>query len=414
MPDRLLNKNFLLLVQARFVSSLGHQATNIAVIYWVMEATGSATQMGLVAMLGSIPGLLAGPIGGFLADRYSRKWIMIVNDLFRAGVLIALPILLWSDIDVDLVMIYIYFATFAMAASGSLFIPAVGALLPQLVPKTSLNQANSLNQGSMALTNLLGQGAGGVLYRLLGPALLFLADAVTYFISALSIFFIDEPENGRKDDDDQQQTILAAFLHDTREGIGYCWNQIALRKILLAALVVNFFAAPTMVLLPMLVDRTYGLPADWYGYFVASMVAGSIVGMVVTGTMNLTGRRRWVGCFAGFGVGGLGFLAIGLAPHHYLVALLFFTMGTGTSIMNVLVISRVQGAVDSNMLGRVMAAINVLAMGVVPIAMLLAGLVTDALDQNVLPIFLVSGVVALGFSAWLAFDRDIRGYLGES
>ncbi|MCB1692595.1 MAG: MFS transporter [Pseudomonadales bacterium] len=405
----MLNKNFLLLVQARFVSTLGQQATYIALMYWVMEATGSATQMGLVAMLGSIPGLLAGPVGGFMADRYRRKWILVGCDLFRAVILVVLPLMFWLDAPIEAILAYVYFFSFVMAASGSLFLPAAGALLPQLVPKVSLTRANSIHEGSTALTNLLGQAAGGVLYRLLGPALMFVIDAITYFLSALSILFIAEP--ARSNERETSDSIVRDFIRDTREGVGYCWNQIGLRKILLAALVVNFFAAPTMVLLPLLVDRTYGLEADWYGYFVALFVGGSIVGMAITGVLNLSGRGRWIGAFTGFTIGGIGFLAIGMAPPLMFAAGAFFTVGLGTSIMNVSLISRIQSVVDPDMLGRVMAAVNVLAMAVVPIAMMLAGVITDALDQNVLPVFIASGVSVLVFAAWLGFDNDIRAYL---
>jgi DHA3 family macrolide efflux protein-like MFS transporter len=408
--ERLLNRNFLLLLQARSVSNLGQQASHIAIIYWVMQATGSATQMGVVAMLGSIPALLAAPIGGFLADRYSRKWIMIGNDLFRAVILVVLPFLLWSEVDVTWIMIYVYLATFAMAASGSIFMPAVGAILPQLVPKQTLTRANSLTQGSSALTSLLGQGLGGVLFRVLGPALLFLMDAFTYLLSAISILFIGEPARATREVP-VERTIADAFVRDTKEGIGYCWQQVGLRKILLAALVVNFFAAPTIVLLPLLVDRTYGLAADWYGYFVALMVLGNIAGMLLTGTLNLTRKKRWAWATGGFTVGGIAFLAIGFAPPLPVTAGLFFTLGAGTSVLNVLLISKVQASVAADILGRVMAALNVLSIGVVPIAMLVAGTITDALHQNVLPIFLASGVVSLVFSAWLANDRDIREYL---
>ncbi len=168
-----------------------------------------------------------------------------------------------------------------------------------------------------------------------------------------------------------------------------------------------------MVLLPLLVDRTYGLAADWYGYLVAVLITGNLAGMALTGTVNLDGRSRWLGCFLGFGIGGAGFLFIGFAPHLYILVGLLFAIGAGTSVMNILLIAKVQAAVPSTILGRVMAAMGVLAQAVVPVALLLAGVVTDALDQNVLPVFLISGVAALTFSAWLALDRDIRHYLSS-
>lgn len=412
LPRKLFNRNFILLLQARFVSQVGQEASRLAVMYLVMEVTGSATQMGVVAMLSALPALLAAPVGGFMADRYSRKWIMIGNDLFRGLILAALPVLLWLGASTPIVMAYIYLLSFVAAASGALFTPAVGALTPDLVPKARLDQANSLTQGSAALTSLLGQGLGGVLYRLLGPATLFLADAVSYIASAILLMFVREPRVTRQAQ--AQQRLADAFFADTREGFAYCWHQPGLRKILLSALVINFFAAPTMVLLPLLVDRTYLLTADWYGYFVATTVIGTIAGMMITGTVDFAGPRRFIASILGFALSGVGFLGVGFAPPLPLAIAMFFLIGFGSAIMNVLLISRLQANVESHVLGRVMAAVNMLASATIPLAMLIAGIVTDALGQNVLPVFIASGVAALGFVAWLASDSDIRAYMSGS
>jgi DHA3 family macrolide efflux protein-like MFS transporter len=410
-PGRLFNRSFLMLLQARFVSVLGQEATRIAMLYLVMKVTGSATQMGIVAMLGAIPSVLAAPIGGFLADRYSRKWIMIANDVTRGLLLLALPVMLWANIPASLVMGFIYFMAFMLAASGAIFMPSVSAILPQIVPAPDLNRANSLTQGSSALTSLLGQGMGGVLYRVLGPATLFFANAVTYLASALCIAFIREPPRPRKEI--AGDSMLAAFVADTGEGVAYCWRQKGLRKILLSALVINFFAAPTTVLLPLLVDRTYALPPDWFGYFVAVTVLGNIFGMAVTGIFPFDGTRRWIAAFSGFALAGFGFLGIGFAPPVYVTVGLFFLVGAGTSILSVLIVSKLQASVPTDLLGRVMAAVNVLSSATVPVAMLIGGIVTDALDRNVLPVFIASGIACIGFVAWLVADRDIRAYMSS-
>lgn len=408
-PARLLNKNFLLLVQARFVSNLGHAATHIAMVYWVMQNTGSATQMGIIAALGALPGVLAAPVGGFLADRFSRKYIMIINDLFRAGVIVILPVMMFGGVPEHLVLYYLYFTSFVMAASGALFLPAAGALMPQLVPKDALNQANSLTQGTTTATQLMGQGVGGILYRLLGPATLFLIDAITYFISALSLFFIREPE--RAEPANTGKKILASFVDDTKEGIAYCWNEAGLRKILLAALVLNFFAGPTFMLLPLLVDKGLGLPPDWFGYFLASYLAGSLAGMGITGTMNFRGRSRFIGVMVGYGVGGVCFVAIGMALPAFASAAVLFLLGAGLALTNVLTMARVQESVPTEILGRVLAAMSVMAMGIVPIAMVLAGIVVDLMNQNVLPVFLATGVAISAFSMWLGSDENVRDFL---
>lgn len=79
------NKNFFLVWQGLFVSQIGTQLFNFALLYWVLEVTGSATQMGFVMMAAAIPTLLLGPFAGTLADNISRKQLIIWADVLRGA-----------------------------------------------------------------------------------------------------------------------------------------------------------------------------------------------------------------------------------------------------------------------------------------------------------------------------------------
>ena len=77
----LLNRDFLLLWQGQTISGIGVSLYQIAMLYWLLENTGSATTMGLVAMFSALPGVLLGPFGGAIADRFSRRKLIVFGDL---------------------------------------------------------------------------------------------------------------------------------------------------------------------------------------------------------------------------------------------------------------------------------------------------------------------------------------------
>ncbi|MCH9015970.1 MAG: MFS transporter, partial [Gemmatimonadetes bacterium] len=190
----LFNRNFILLWQGQFVSQVGNQAYLIALMFWLLEHTGSVALMGMVLMTSSLPGVLLGPLAGAFVDRHSRKAIIVGSDLARGLAVAVLAITMVTSDSTELIIATLFVVAVVNGVAAAVFNPAVGAAIPDLVPPTSLRGANSLNQMSVQAASFLGLAAGGTLYALFGPVVLFTTDAISFLLSGLSEFFIRLPQ----------------------------------------------------------------------------------------------------------------------------------------------------------------------------------------------------------------------------
>src|SRR5436305_9496145 len=149
-PARLWNRNFFLLWQGQTVSQLGNQAFMIAIAFWLKEDTNSATLIGLLMTVSTLPGVLLAPFGGTYADRHSRIRILIACDVLAGLAVLAQGLAMhqsWLSVH-GLIVLLLFVAIFD-GDMRALFMPALKSAIPDLVPGERLAAANSLNQFSI-------------------------------------------------------------------------------------------------------------------------------------------------------------------------------------------------------------------------------------------------------------------------
>jgi MFS family permease len=410
-PSRLFNRNFFLLWQGQLVSQIGSQAFAIAMMFWIKHTTGSATLMGMIMMVSMLPSVVLGPLGGAFADRYSRRRIIILSDVINGIVVLTLAgLMLLSPDTTAAIIIWLFVVSVMVAIVGSFFRPAISASIPDLVPPAKVAAANSLNSFSVQLSTFVGQGAGGILFRLLGAPILFLIDGVTYLFSAFSESFITIPQVPRTDNSETMSTVRS-FLHDIAEGLRYVWKRIGLRNLLLGATLLNFFSMPIILLLPFYVEDFLHATPDWYGFILAGFGLGAMMGYLFAGTVKLTGSvRSWLMVTLLF-VQTLSLGALGLITARFVALVLMFFIGIMNGIFNVNVTTILQVSTPSGIRGRVFGLLSTLANGLSPIAMALSGVVADLVNQNVPVIYVTCGAITATLSIPLALNREFRDFL---
>lgn len=390
---KLFNKNFVLLWQGQFVSQIGTQISAITLIFLIKDLTNHASLMGLSIMIFSLAVVLSTPIGGTIADFYSKKLIFIFSDLAGGIISFTLSFIIFKFFKYkSLIIFFIFLAQSVYGLNSAFFNTAMFASIPLIVNKKDLTKANSFKNASQQIAILIGQGIGGVLFKLLGAAFIFFFNGFTYFISALSECFIEIPNIRDKTHNKSNNSSLKTFFKNTKEGLKYLWNEKGIRKLAILFGVYNFFLPAFIILLPFYVEKYLKTGPEWYGFLMGGFSGGAFMGYVFISMLSISGVSRsklivfLLFIFSSIS-GTYGFI------YNKYIALLYYILGGFIlGAFTIVFDTSTQIMVPENLRGRVSGAIGVISQGLMPMGMVLAGIVADVTNKNIPMIYLVCGL----------------------
>lgn len=388
------------------MSQVGSQAFVVAAMFWIKHATQSGTLMGLVMMLGTLPYVLLGSIGGVIADRSSRKRILVVCDLTAGLAVLALSLVMATvPVATTLLIACLCAVSALLGAVGAFFQPAIIAVTPTLVPPERLAAANSLRDGSGDVAALVGQAVGGVALRVLGAPLLFLIDGVSYLFAAASTSLAAIPRTTGDATDGERPGIRDSL----RQGFAFIGQERGLKSLVIVSTLANFFAAPFVVVLPFFVEDTLRASSDWFGYLIASIGAGGLIGYAIAGgVQRARGAFVLIACLFALSAS---VLTLALVTSRLPAVALLVVLGTAGAVFNVGVVTVLQRRTPDALRGRVFGMVQTLAMATTPVAMLLAGVVADAIGRDARWIFAGCGAALMVVTSVAAAHRPLRDYL---
>jgi MFS family permease len=276
----LAERNFRLLWIGQAVSAMGNALSPVALAFATLQIAHSASALGLVLAASTTAQIVFLPVGGVWADRLPRQLVMLSSDTIRAIAEVILAALLLSG-HAQLWMLIVL--SVADGAAGAFFKPASGALVPQTVSTTHLQQANALIGLSSSTTSVVGPALSGVLVALVGPGWVFAIDAATYVVSAISLAMLHVPPMLSKSKT-SFWAELAAGWHATSSRRWYLVN-------LCSHALWNFAIAAFFVLGPIVAKQHLGGASAW-GLIAASLGVGSLVGGLIA--LRVTPRRPLV------------------------------------------------------------------------------------------------------------------------
>lgn len=347
------NRSFRQLWLGQVVSQMGDWFDTIALYTIILQLTGSGRDVGLLLVARFVPSFLFGPLSGVLADRFSRRSIMIVSDLLRAVVVLGFLFVRRAD---QLWIIYVL--TVFQLAFSTFFEPAKTAAIPSIVEDRELVTANAISSVTWSVMLTLGAAIGGLITGWFGTDVAFVLDALTYLLSAALIASIKVPKRQKRP---KQKLSLGRMLgvSETIEGIKYVKN----RPRVLAFLLVKpawGLGGGILTLLPVFGEKVFPVgksAATGIGVLFAARGIGTAVGPILARRIAGEGERRMQTSIGiAFLIGGVFYVAFGSATSFIFALVVLGIAHCGGSILWVFSTIMLQKEVVDNFRGRVFAA----------------------------------------------------------
>jgi MFS family permease len=334
--DSLLrNARFLRLWIGQGTSFVGDAVSMVALVVPGVEVMGSASAVGGALFARLLP-TIASPLAGVLADRVDRRIVLVASDLARAVLVLGLVFAR------DLATIYVL--VFLMGLARTVFNPTVRAAFPSVVGEGDLTRANALIGGTFSVSIMVGPALGGLMVASIGVDAAFLADAVTYLISAILLSRVPLP---RREGEEEE-----GFVRELRSGFGYLIGARVPLAIVVGAFLTILTINATVPAEVFLARDTFAAGDVGYGLLVSlwggGMVLGSAMMAVLGDRINLV-----LLYFLSIFVGAFALVGTGLAPAFVLALGALTVEGAATGIDNVATDTILQKRVPEAFLGRV-------------------------------------------------------------
>lgn len=379
----LAHRPFAFLWGGQTVSRLGDSLYRIALAWWVLEKTGSATAMGTVLIFTSVPMLVFMLFGGVAADRFTRSRVMLTSDLLRGAVVTAVALLAFGDL---LNLWHVYAASTVFGLVDAFFQPSYAALVPEITPREALPSANSLTSLSGQVVGIVGPALGATIVTLGGTPAAFAFDGLSFFVSAACLTPLLTSHALLK-----VVPQSSSVIHDLREGVRavlaspWLWITIAI-----ASLINISQGGPLSVALPFLVKEHLHADVSALGLLYSMTSVGSVMGAVWLGRFTQI-RRRGIMAYGALFSMGLMILTIGLPISLVGAVLAALMVGLTVTVFGLIWTNTLQELVPPVLLGRVSSIDYLGSFVFLPIGYGVAGWATDLLGAPL--VFLIGGSV---------------------
>ncbi len=346
----LRHRDFRLLWSGLVISNVGSWMQFVALGYLVDRLTQSPLYLGILAVSQAIPRILFSIIGGAIADRMDRRWLLFASNLFLACTAVVLTVLTVTG----RIQIWEILTIGALNAAAQAFdMPARHSLVPSLVEDREVLNAINLNAIAFNGAGVLGPSIGGVVIALIGEAGCFFLNAVSFlavFIALLLMAPLPKPE-----------ALTSGVFEDIREGFGILRTHSRLLLYLSTVAIVSFFGRPYIRMMPTVAREMLHVQATGLGLLQSAPGVGTISSAFLIGWLAGSGKGKML--VTALMVYGISIVAFGFVPWFGSALLLLVVIGLAQALVMSAAMTLVQLSVPDQLRGRIMGMYGLLTFG---------------------------------------------------
>jgi len=396
-PTRLWNRNFSLLAIGQIISMFGNMILSWALPFYILDISDSSLMYGLVLGVPYVTLLLLTPIGGVMADRLKKQYIMFWLDASTTVLVILYAIA--SGLNIVAAVPLVIIKLLALNAIQGMYIPAVQAAVPALVPSDKLVPANGATSIINALSSVAAPAVAGVLYGKFGLFPILVISAVCFAITAVMDLLIRIPYKKQSSSGSIGQLIKG----DLSQAIGFVVKENPM--LMKCGFVVFVFSITVVSLLiigiPVIVTQNLGMDMEMSGVSLSVMMVGMILGGIGAGVLGkrLTIRNVHIplvlSCLSIIPMGLIFLLNTSDFTTYIVITAASAVTVMFTQLGNIQMIAYVQAITPSELIGKVMSMLMMLPFVAQALGQIIYGVLFERLESLPWVIIFASALVSV-------------------
>ncbi|EYF05826.1 MFS transporter [Chondromyces apiculatus] len=360
------HRNYRVFFTGQLISLIGTWMQSVAQAWLVYRLTGSALLLGAIGFAGQFPVFLLATVGGAVADRWSRRAVLVVTQAASMSLALVLAGLTLSHL---IRIEHVFVMASLLGVVNAFDIPTRQSFVVEMVGRDDLPNAIALNSSVFNGARIVGPAVAAVLVDAIGEGYCFLANGLSFVAVITGLLALRLPPRPAPP---KHASAFAAAL----EGFRFVARTQAVRALLLLLGLVSLTAAPYLVLLPAFAARVLQGGPRAYGLLMVAAGLGAVTAaLTLAARQKLEGLGRWVVCACA--CLGVSLVLFSLSRIFWLSWLLLLPAGFGMMVYMAGTNTLVQSIVPDALRGRVMAVYSMMFMGLSPMGALLAGWLAD-------------------------------------